>query len=60
MVAIRVVHLKPRMVVLHGPHTVDEVGKSLAEKERIILSLSVKNEEEIIRELGRLAGKTTT
>ena len=34
MVAIRVVHLKPRMVVLHGPKSVDQVGKALAEKER--------------------------
>lgn len=55
MVAIRVVHLKPRMVVLHGPRTVDEVGRALAERERIILALSVKAEEEIIRELDKLA-----
>lgn len=55
MVAIRVVHLKPRMVVLHGPRSVDEVGKALAEKERIILALSVKNEDEVIRKLGELA-----
>ncbi len=55
MVAIRVVHLKPRMVVLHGPRNVDEVGKALAEKERIILALSVKDERKIIRELGELA-----
>lgn len=59
MVAIRVVHLKPRMVVLHGPRNVDEVGKALAEKERIILALSVKNEDEIIRELGKLATAKT-
>lgn len=55
MVAIRVVHLKPRMVVLHGPRNVDEVGKALAEKERIILALSVRDEGKIIRELGELA-----
>jgi putative transcriptional regulator len=55
MVAIRVVHLKPRMVVLHGPKDVDEVGKALAEKERIILSLSTKKEEEMIRDLSSLA-----
>lgn len=54
MVAIRVVHLKPRMVVLHGPKEVDEVGKALAEKERIILSLSRKKEDQIIRELSAL------
>lgn len=61
MVAIRVVHLKPRMVVLHGPKEVDEVGKSLAEKERIILTLSAKNEEDLIQKLSSLAtSKTTT
>jgi putative transcriptional regulator len=55
MVAIRVVHLKPRMVVLHGPKDMDEVGKALAEKERIILTLSRKKEDQIIRELSALA-----
>jgi putative transcriptional regulator len=55
MVAIRVVHLKPRMVVLHDPKTVDLVGKALAEKERIILALSSKREEDIIRGLSSLA-----
>lgn len=55
MVAIRVVHLKPRMVVLHGPKEIDQVGKALAEKERIILSLAgPKPETEIIRLLGSL------
>ncbi len=50
MVAIRVVHLKPRMVVLHGPKEIDQVGKALAEKERIILSLAgQKSESEIIK-----------
>jgi putative transcriptional regulator len=52
MVAIRVVHLKPRMVVLHGPKEIDQVGKALAEKERIILALvGQKSEEELIRAL---------
>ena len=60
MVAIRVVHLKPRMVVLHGPKTVDQVGKALAERERIILALSSKREEEIINGLSALSAAKTT
>jgi putative transcriptional regulator len=55
MVAIRVVHLKPRMVVLHGPKEIDQVGKALAEKERIILSLTAMNEDEMVRRLSSLA-----
>ena len=52
MVAVRVAHLKPRMVVLHGPKEIDHVGKALAEKERIILSLAgEKSEQEIIQAL---------
>ena len=55
MVAIRVVHLKPRMVVLHGPKEVDQVGKALAEKERIILGLTSKSENDMIQKLSSLA-----
>lgn len=55
MVAVRVVHLKPRMVVLHGPRSIDQVGKELAEKERIILALSGRNEDEIIKSLSALS-----
>lgn len=56
MVAIRVVHLKPRMVLLHGPKEIDAVGKALAEKERIILSLAGKEtEDEIIQKLSALS-----
>ena len=40
LVAIRVSQLKPRMVVLHGPQTVDPIAIDLAEKERIVLTLS--------------------
>ena len=55
MVAIRVVHLKPRMVVLHGPKEIDQVGKALAEKERIILALvGRQTEEEVINALGAI------
>jgi putative transcriptional regulator len=59
MVAIRVVHLKPRMVVLHGPKEIDQVGKALAEKERIILSLSGVKEEELIQKLAAMASPKT-
>ncbi|MDH2902086.1 MAG: helix-turn-helix domain-containing protein [archaeon] len=55
MVAIRVVHLKPRMVVIHGPKTIDEIAKALAEKEKIILSLAGnKTEEQISSALAKL------
>ncbi len=55
MVAIRVVHLKPRMVILHGPKEIDQVGKALAQKERIILSLvGNRSEQEIIKGLSSL------
>jgi putative transcriptional regulator len=55
MVAIRVVHLKPRMVVIHGPRAVDEIAKGLAEKEKIILSLAGnKTENEIASALADL------
>jgi putative transcriptional regulator len=55
MVAIRVVHLKPRMVVIHGPKEIDSVGKGLAKKERIILALSGKKTvDEIVQTLTAL------
>ncbi|MBI4257360.1 MAG: helix-turn-helix domain-containing protein, partial [Thaumarchaeota archaeon] len=41
LVAIRVSQLKPRMVVVHGPKTVDPLAVALAEKEKIILVLSL-------------------
>ncbi len=55
MVAIRVVHLKPRMVVIHGPKATDEVAKALAEKEKIILSLAGNvSEQGIVAALAEL------
>ena len=55
MVAIRVVHLKPRMVVIHGPKTIDEIAKALAEKEKIILSLAGnRSEQDIVTALDEL------
>jgi putative transcriptional regulator len=56
MVAIRVGHLKPRMVVMHGPKEVDQVGRELAERERIILVLSgAKDENQIAQSLSALS-----
>jgi predicted transcriptional regulator len=52
-----VVHLKPRMVVLHGPKDVDQVGKALAEKERIILAISGMKEEQMIEKLSALSSR---
>lgn len=43
MVAIRVHPLKPRMVVIHGPESVDELAIRLAEVEQIPLVLSRMN-----------------
>ena len=40
LVAIRVSQLKPRMVVLHGPESVDSLALDLAEMENIVLILS--------------------
>src|SRR5579863_5168804 len=55
MVAIRVVHLKPRMVVIHGPKSMDELAKALAEKEKIILSLAGNiSEQQIVRDLAEM------
>lgn len=42
MVAVRVHTLKPRMIVIHGPETVDPLATHLAEVERIPLILSKK------------------
>jgi putative transcriptional regulator len=55
MVAIRVGHLKPRMVVMHGPKEVDRVGVELAERERIILVLASGSEEKILHSLSNLS-----
>ena len=41
LVAIRVSQFKPRMVILHGPKTVDKMAIDLAEQEQIILVLSL-------------------
>jgi putative transcriptional regulator len=55
MVAIRVVHLKPRMVIIHGPKTMDELAGALAEKEKIILALAGDiSEDGIVNALGKI------
>ena len=40
LVAIRVYPLKPRVVILHGPNKIDELGIKIAQKENLILGLS--------------------
>ncbi|MFQ6010959.1 MAG: helix-turn-helix domain-containing protein [Nitrososphaerales archaeon] len=40
LIAIRVSQLKPRMVVLHGPSTVDPLAMELASREKMVLVLS--------------------
>ena len=55
LVAIRVSHFKPRMVILHGPKDVDKIAVDLAEKERIVLTLSeLPREEDFSRLLRKL------
>lgn len=48
MVAIKVTNLKPSLVVLHGPESVDDVAKRIAEIEGIVLAVSrTKNLSEL-------------
>ncbi len=55
MVAVRVSHLKPRMVVIHGPKEADPLAIKLAKMEGVILALSeLPKEEEIIKVLAKL------
>jgi putative transcriptional regulator len=55
LVAIRVTHLKPRMVVLHGPSIVDPIGVDLASKENILLILSkLLDESKFVEVLSKL------
>jgi putative transcriptional regulator len=52
MVAVRVHHLKPRMVIIHGPEKIDELAIRLADIEQIPLILSKKNSlEELLRSI---------
>jgi putative transcriptional regulator len=55
LVAIRVSQFKPRMVVLHGPTSVDKLAIDLAEQEHIILSLSsIRNESDFSKLFERM------
>jgi len=54
LVAIRVSQFKPRMVVLHGPKTVDKLAIDLAEQEQIILSLSSLRQEEFSKRFEKI------
>lgn len=52
MVAIRVYPLKPRMVVIHKPKTVDKLSIKLAERERILYVLSkAGSSDELVNKL---------
>ena len=48
LVAIRVSQLKPRVVVIHGPHEVDPLAVDLARREGLVLALSSAGSEEAI------------
>ncbi len=52
MVAIKLTNLHPALVVFHGPETVDDVAKRIAEAENIPLAISkLENPEKIIEKL---------
>ena len=55
LVAIRVSQFKPRMVVLHGPTSVDKLAIDLAEQEQIVFSLSsIRNESDFSKLFERM------
>jgi len=52
MVAIKLTNLHPALVVFHGPQTVDDVAKRIAEVENIPLAISrIESPEKIIERL---------
>jgi putative transcriptional regulator len=51
LVAIRVSHLKPRMVVLHGPRVIDPLALDLADRENLILARSDLSSEKRFGEI---------
>jgi len=51
LIAIRVSQLKPRMVILHGPSTVDPLALELASREKMLLVLSEHNPEHELLEI---------
>ena len=57
MIAIKVTHPKPKMVVLHGlkPKSVDKLAIKIAKLERIPLIVSkIQSEEDLVTSLGEL------
>jgi putative transcriptional regulator len=55
MVAIKLTNLHPALVVFHGPETVDDVAKRIAEVENIPLAISrVESPEKIVERLKEL------
>lgn len=55
MVAIKLTNLHPAVVIFHGPETVDEVAKRIAEVENIPLAISrLENPEKIVEKLKEL------
>jgi len=52
MVAIKLTNLHPALVVFHGPETIDDVAKRIAEVENIPLAISrVESPEKIVEKL---------
>ncbi|MCZ6725664.1 MAG: helix-turn-helix domain-containing protein [Thaumarchaeota archaeon] len=51
LIAIRVSQLKPRMVILHGPSTVDQLALDLASREKMVLVLSEHTPEHELLEI---------
>jgi len=51
LIAIRVSQLKPRMVILHGPTTVDRLALDLASREKMVLVLSELTPEHELLEI---------
>jgi putative transcriptional regulator len=55
MVAVRVAPLKPRLVVIHGPSSVDPLALELAKRDRVILAISrAESVDMILDALSRL------
>ncbi len=55
LVAVRVYPLKPRMVVLHGPKSIDQLAVKIAEKEHIILGISrLRFEQDLLISLEKI------
>jgi putative transcriptional regulator len=48
MVAVRVAPLKPRLVVIHGPASIDPLALELAKRDRVILAISRADSVDVI------------